>query len=113
MVINPYSRIRELEAMLERSELERIRVCDELRHCQSQLDVAVTSERQARLDFKEHAERVQDWQATLLRQPGIHNRTMVNPAPMPKAVSSSRQQGVEMERQQVEAVEKQFLANCN
>jgi len=112
-MLNPYARIRELEAQVERAETERLQACDELRRVQAMLDIAVQSERDARRDFKEHAERVEDWMAALMRQPGIHSRVPAVPAAMPKPSSSPRMQGAEMERKQLDKLEEQFLANCN
>ena len=110
-MLNPFTRIRELEALLLRAEQERLQACDELRRVQSLLDATVESERQARSQLIEHCHKIEDWMASLMRQPGIHNKTTVAPAVMPTPASYSRRQGAELEREMVERLEKEFLAN--
>ncbi|NBW07814.1 MAG: hypothetical protein EBR82_07285 [Caulobacteraceae bacterium] len=99
-MINPYSRIRELERELEHAVAGRIKAEDDSRSMYAQMTAAREAESRAVALLVEKCNKVEDWMAALMGKPPINS----NVYEKPKAPEPSRrpiQHGAMLEHKQM------------
>jgi len=96
-VINPYSRIRELERDLMIAAEGRVRAEDENRLLHAQLAAARTEAAEAWKALNAKSEKIEDWMAALMRQPPIHSNAPFDPKPAPPPTRRPMNHGAQLE----------------
>ena len=98
-MINPYSRIRELERDLMVAAEARVRTEDENRLLHAQLAAARDEAASAWKALNAKSEKFEDWMAALMRQPPIHSNAPYEPKPAPPPTRRPVSQGAQLEMQ--------------
>lgn len=102
-MINPWSRIRELERELEVANLARVKAEDDVRVAHAALVVARESESKALNLVIAKSERLEDWMAThLMGRAPIHGAAFEKPKP-PAPVRRPVSHGAALEAQETAA----------
>lgn len=96
-MINPYSRIRELERDLMVAAEARVRSEDENRLLHSQVAAARTEAAEAWKALNAKSEKIEDWMAALMRQPPIHSSAPFDPKPAPPPTRRPMNHGAQLE----------------
>lgn len=111
-MINPYSRIRELERDLMIAAEGRVRAEDENRLLHAQLAAARTEAAEAWKALNAKSEKIEDWMAALMRQPPIHSNAPFDPKPAPPPTRRPMSHGAQLEalaeQQMVEQYEREL-----
>lgn len=96
-LLNPYSRIRELESQLEYSEQRLVSAEDQVRLLQAEIKEIRLEAQQDRRDAMSSRERIEDWMSGLISRTSIHGGK-VDSAPVPEPVRRNTIQGRDLER---------------
>lgn len=97
-MINPYSRIRELERDLMVAAEGRVRAEDENRLLHAQLATAREEATKAWALLNAKSEKIEDWMAGLMRQPAIHSNVPFDPKPAPPPTRRPMYHGAQLEQ---------------
>ena len=107
-MINPYSRIRELERDLMVAAEGRVRAEDENRLLHAQLTAARSEAAEAWKALNAKSEKIEDWMAALMRQPPIHSNVPFDPKPAPPPTRRPMNHGAQLEALAEEAMLEQM-----
>jgi hypothetical protein len=96
-LLNPYSRIRELESMLQFSEQRLVSAEDQVRLLQAEIKEIRLESQQDRRDAIARQERVEDWMSSMISRVPIHGKKQEMPPP-PEPVRRNTIQGRDLEQ---------------
>ena len=103
-MLNPFRRIRELEAELTLAAEARVRAEDEARLCRAQMQTARENEATAWKALNAKSEKIEDWMAALMRQPPIHSTEKFDPKPPPPPTRRPVRHGAMLEEEALRAM---------
>lgn len=114
-LLNPFSRIRELESQLEYSEQRLVSAEDQVRLLQAEVKDIRLEAQQDRRDAIASRDRIEDWMSGMISRNSIHGGKQEH-VPIPEPTRRNTIQGRDLERklydEAVASAEKNILVNA-